>query len=166
MFLADLAVMVFDAVGGGGLRPHHLDQFRALVGPVQAGGDEDQDVAAGDALLLQGAQDRRQEQTVRHGPRHVADEDAGVFAAARDLGQRTGADGAPQGFGHGGGRVGERSGRADRQRPDDAVVRQVHVEAGAAVIKMNAHGGSGSRENSGAREVKIIVAGRARRFNP
>ena len=52
---------------------------------------------AGDALLFQGAQQRRQDQAVGHRPGDVADEDAGVLAAAGQLGQRRGADGCGAG---------------------------------------------------------------------
>src|SRR5262249_50335594 len=45
-----LAVVVFHAVVGGDVGAEQLDQFLTLVGPVQPGGNEDQDVAAGDAL--------------------------------------------------------------------------------------------------------------------
>ena len=41
--------MVLDAVILGHLRADHLDQLVAHVGPVQAGGHEDQNLAAGNA---------------------------------------------------------------------------------------------------------------------
>ena len=51
--------MILDAVVRRDLLADHLFQLGPLVRPVQAGGDEDQDVFAGDALLFERPQERR-----------------------------------------------------------------------------------------------------------
>ena len=139
MLVADLAVVVLDAVVAGDVRADHLVQLGALVGAMQTGGDEDRDVLAGNALLLEDAQHGRQDQPIGHGPGDVADEDAGVAPAAGQLGQGGGADRVGEDVGDRGLGIGERRRRADRQRADDAVVGQVHVESGPAVVQVDAH---------------------------
>ena len=42
----NLTVMVIDPVVLGDVSPDHLDQFIPFVRPVEAGGDEDQDLFA------------------------------------------------------------------------------------------------------------------------
>ena len=75
------------SVSPGNLGTDKLLGLRSLVGPVQAGGDEDGDVLAGDALLFEDAQHRRQDQPIGNGAGDVTDEDAGVLASAGDFAQ-------------------------------------------------------------------------------
>ena len=58
-----------------------LFQLGALVGPVQAGGDQDRDFAARDAGSFQDLQHRPQDHFVGHGPRDIANDNAGILAA-------------------------------------------------------------------------------------
>ena len=125
----------------GDLRADHFLQLGALVGPVQAGGDEDEDVLAGDALLFEGPQHRRQDEAVGHRPGDVADEDAGVLAAAGELGERRRADG----IGAGPAAMacsGSASGGAGRMAsgPTTRSSGRFTLQAGAAVIEGDAHG--------------------------
>ena len=78
VLVASLAVMVLDAVVGGDVRADHLDQFVAHVGAVQAGGHEDENLAAGNAGRFERLEDRRQQDRVRHRPGNVADGHAGM----------------------------------------------------------------------------------------
>src|SRR5207245_7025601 len=52
----DLAVMVLDSIILSDVLAEHLDQLGPLVRPVQAGGDQDEDVAAANCLLFERAQ--------------------------------------------------------------------------------------------------------------
>ena len=67
-------------------------------------------------------------------------EDAGVLAAAGDLGERSSADRVGEDVGDGRRGIGQRRRGTDRQRADEALVGQVDFEAGPAVVEMDAHG--------------------------
>ena len=74
----------------------HLDQLGAVVRPVQPGGHQDHDLVARNAGRFERFQHRRQQQLVRHRPRDVANDDAGVAPPAGQLGQRRRAVGLSQ----------------------------------------------------------------------
>ena len=80
--------MVLDPVAGRHLRADHFHEFLAQVGPVQAGGHQDQDFLARDAALLERRQSGGKMHRVGHRPGDVADDHAGIAAAPGQLGQR------------------------------------------------------------------------------
>ena len=84
--------VVLDPVVRGHPRPHEADELLSLVRPVQTGADQEGDRAALDPGLLQGAQQRRQDEGVRDGPRDVGDDDAGAGAPPGQPGEGGGAD--------------------------------------------------------------------------
>src|SRR5439155_9761013 len=93
----NLAVMVLDPVILSDVLAEHLDQLGPLVRPVQAGGDQDEDVAAAYPLLFERAQKGGQDYAIGHWPRNVAHKDTSITPAAGNLGQRRRAGGAEQG---------------------------------------------------------------------
>ena len=139
VFLQHLAVVILNPVIGDDLRTEHLFQLGAFVGPVQAGGDENENILPRHALLLQRPQQGRQDELVRHRPRNVADKDAGVLAAVGEVRERRRADRAGQCLGDCGLRVRQWSRRSNRQWPDDAIVGQFHVQASPTVVESHAH---------------------------
>ena len=140
VLVAILPVMVFDAVIRGHERSDHLDQLVAEVGTVQAGGHENENLAAGDAGRFQCLKNRRQQDRIGHRPGDVADDDAGVAAPRGQLpeGRRSARVGqAPP---HGRLRIGRRLRRTALETADDVSIGQFHFEAFAAVCQMHPHG--------------------------
>ncbi len=88
VFLGHLTVVVLDAVLPRNLGTEDLDQFVAFVGTMQTGGDQDQNVLAGNPRLFQRLQHRRQNQRVGNRTRDVADDDAGTAPARGQLPER------------------------------------------------------------------------------
>ena len=71
---------------------HQFGKFFANVWPMQAGRDQNNDAVERNARGDHGFDDRPQEEMVGHGPRDVANQDAGAFAAASEFSQRRGVD--------------------------------------------------------------------------
>ena len=110
-----------------------------------------------DAGGFERPQDRRQDQAVRDRAGDVANQDAGVLTAAGDLGERPGGDRILEGGLQRGGRVGQRLGVPDGERPDDPVVGQGDGQAGAAVVEGELHLGILPRSASTADLNRIVV---------
>ena len=69
---------------------HQFGKFFANVWPMQAGRDQNNDAVERNARGDQGFDDRPQEEMVGHGPRDVANQDAGAFAPTGEFNQRRG----------------------------------------------------------------------------
>ena len=134
------AEMVLDAIAGHDLLAEHLELLGVGAGPVQAGRDQDQRLLAGNAGLLQDLEHRPQDRLVGDRPRDVADQDAGVFPPLGDLAQGGRADRLFQRRGDR--RLGVRQRRhvANRQRPDDPLRGQLHVQSRPAVVQCELQG--------------------------
>ncbi len=74
-----------------------LSEFFTLVGSVQAGGHQDEDILFVDPLVQQRVEQGRQQQTVGNRSGNVTDQDAGRFFAFGQLGQGGAADRFEQG---------------------------------------------------------------------
>ena len=59
--------------------------LKRCVGPMQARGDQNQDVLAGDSAVLQDAQEGAEDHFIGHRPRHIADQNTGVSPSGGDL---------------------------------------------------------------------------------
>ncbi len=87
-------IVVDDAKGRGDFLPTDFADLAFRSGAVEAGGDQDGDVFAENARLLQAAEYRRKSQAVRRRPCDIANGNGGAVFAARELGQGRRADGA------------------------------------------------------------------------
>ena len=94
------------------IRPDDLPDFVFRRRPVQPGGDQDDDILAGNPALFQSRQQRRQHQPVRRGPRDIADRYGRRFLAPRQSGERLDANRRVHGRFQCGHAVGERHSRA------------------------------------------------------
>ena len=114
-----------------------LREFRALVGAMQAGRDENRDGRSGNARGDEVLDHRPQEKMVRHRPGDVADEDAGAPLSARERTQRRGAHRLVKRTANGAGRVGNLGEvrLADDRGPGP--VGQPHLQTGLAVGNIN-----------------------------
>ncbi len=79
------AVVVLDTIGRRNLLPEHLDFLGGRARPVHPGGDQDEHPFPGNAGPVQHVEDRPEQQLVRHRPRDVADDDAGVVTSRRQF---------------------------------------------------------------------------------
>ena len=86
------AEVILDAIVSHDLGADHLLHFGAFVGPMQAGGIEDDDFFPRDALFFEDFEDRRQDELVGDGPGNVTDDDARRLFAASEFGQGRRAD--------------------------------------------------------------------------
>ncbi len=83
-----LAEVILDAIMLDDVGPDHLFKLVPLVGAMQAGGDQDQDLIAWNALVFQDLEHGRQQHAIGNGPGDVADQDTGALAPPGKLGER------------------------------------------------------------------------------
>ena len=114
-----------------------LLELGALVRPVQAGCDQHRDCVGLKPGRQQLAHQGRQKEPVRHRARDVADQDAGAFFAARELGERGCPDRACERLPDRGLGVGQ---HGHRPLADDAQIetrRQIDREAPSIVVQLH-----------------------------
>jgi hypothetical protein len=85
VFVQLLAVVVLDPVVFRDEPAHHFRQLVTFVGPMQAGGNQDQNLFARDPAFLQDAEDGAEHQLVRHWPCHVADQNTRIATSGRHV---------------------------------------------------------------------------------
>ena len=112
-------------------------ELLALVRPMQAGRDQDDDLLARHARREHALDQRPQEQMVGDRPRDVADQDAGALAAAhqRVVGRR--ADRLRQRVAHGTLRIGQLGHRALADDGRARMRRQPDLQSGLTVAEMD-----------------------------
>ena len=138
--LGDVArVVVADAIACDDVGADHLRQLVDAVGAMQPGGDEDLDALAGDAGALERLQQRRQHDGVGDRPRLVGDDDDGIAAPARQLGQGLAADRLRERRRDRRGRIVERRSLRRLEHRNRQIVRQPHVEPSAPIVESNVH---------------------------
>jgi hypothetical protein len=122
------------------LRADDLPELLPLVGTVQPGGHEDQDVFPGDAGAGDRLDEGREQRAVGHGPRDVADEDAGALPAAGHLRKRRGPHRVLQRLLHGPERFPDGIHRMLADHRDTEIVRQPDRQGLSSVQEVDVHG--------------------------
>ena len=111
----------------------HLAQLRTLVGPVQPGRDQNQDLVLRHPAGRKLFDERRQQGAVWNGSGDVADQDTGCFAGAGEVPQRPAGSAAPKRLAQPLHRVGRNRHRLFTDRGDEQVLRQLDGELAAAI---------------------------------
>lgn len=118
------------------------DDFADFVlggGAVEAGGDKDGDVFAGDAGLGEAGEEWGEDEAIGGGASDIADGDGGGFFATGEFDEGRGADGGVEGGFEGGGTVGEGDGGAGLEELVAEAVGEVGVEACFSKSEFNTH---------------------------